>query len=224
MTRDVATIIVTAEHVLRCKLDTGGQRVLEIINDSNHEFLEIHEVEVLRKNRNVRGQVLSHATVRKSHVGLVLRTETTHEAPGKRRNTWIAKMEHKACVVVLGYDVIGTCHLRGVSDARYLLQHELGLFFPLTQAAAVYGGGAEFSVKVPLAMVNRELVTLLHIERKAANTREAIQTVGSLPNQTTEEPLAEFYGSGIDRNVACPQLPRSDGFGDRGRAGRAGGP
>jgi hypothetical protein len=70
----------------------------------------------------------------------------------------------------------------------------------MTHAAVVYGGSGEFNVELPLAMVNRDLVTLLHIEHEATRPRERAQTARSLIDQTTKDLLGEFYGSAVRRS------------------------
>jgi len=161
----ISTILATDQHLIKGYVPTQGERLLDILNGQATGFLHLEDVEIHRRYGKSHARKLSHAVLRKASIALALRTDDTHEAPQKRANTLMLRSTHSAFVVVSGYDVAGTVHLRGNADGVNALTLDFARFFPVSNAVVTYGGDERARITAKVAIANRDFVSLLHIEK-----------------------------------------------------------
>jgi hypothetical protein len=180
---------VTQEHLFKGTFSTDGQRLLDSLNDATTNFITMEDVEVFRASHNVRAAKLSTASVRKEHIGIVLVTSGRHEAPERQVNHRRDKQQFSAFLTCFGYDVKGTVHLRGYADPVNALSLDFEPFFPVTQAVVSHGGNAGLQVKVPVAMINRDAVSLFHLDFAMLSERDVVDSIRELmPIERQAEP------------------------------------
>jgi len=181
--------VVTAEHFFRGVVRTHGQRLLDTLNDPTTDFLAMDDVEVFRACQNVRAAQLPTAAVRKDHIGMVLVTTRRHEAPEKQANARREKRRFPAMLACLGYDIEGTVHLRGFADPVNALSHDFHDFFPVTEALVTHGGNRKLQLRVPVAMIKRDAVSMFHLALDAPSERDVLASIRELvPDQLASDP------------------------------------
>lgn len=171
---------VTEEHFFKGTFSTHGQRLLDSLNDTTTDFVIMKDVEVYRASYNVRAVELPTAAVRKEHIGMVLVTSRRHEAPEKQANHRRDKQHFPAFLTCFGYDVKGTVHLRGYADPVNALTLDFSPFFPVTDAIVTHGGNTGLQVKVPVAMVKRDAVSLFHLDVETLSEQEVVDSIREL--------------------------------------------
>jgi len=187
----ITATAVTQQHFLRGTFSNHGQRLLDSLNDSTTDFITIENVEVFRISHDVRATQLSTVAVRKDHIGMVFLTSERHEAPERQVTHRRDKERFSAFVTCFGYDVKGTVHLRGYADPVNALTRDFEPFFPITDATVTHGGNTDVHVEVPVAMINRDAVSLFHLDVEKLSEQEVVDSIRELvPAQFHTDPLS----------------------------------
>ncbi len=180
---------VTQEHFFKGTFSNHGQRLLDSLNDTTTDFITMEDVEVFRASHNVRAVELPKAAVRKEHVGIVFLNTERHETPERQVNLRRDKENFPAFLTCFGYDVQGTVHLRGYADPVNALTHDFESFFPVTDAIVTHGGNAGLRVRVPVAMINRAVVSLFNLAVETLSEQEVVDSIREImPAQLHAEP------------------------------------
>jgi hypothetical protein len=137
---------------------------LDILNCAGTKYLPVEDVEIHRRYGKSHARQLSHAVLCKASIALALRVENRHETPQKRADTFVARNTHSAFVVVAGYDVAGTVHLKGNADGVNALTLDFEGFFPISDAVVTYGADEKQRLTAQVAIANRDFVSLLHVD------------------------------------------------------------
>ena len=159
----VNTILATHEHLLTAKVATHGQRLLEVLADTNTDFLAVQDVRVFRRRGDTCMATLSEAVIRKANIAFVLPSGSKHEAPEKRSRSYVAKKKYGAFLVVLGYEVRGEIHLKELDDPKVLLCQEFRSFFPVPRGNVSFAGTRCGDRESQVVLVNRDLVSLFEV-------------------------------------------------------------
>lgn len=183
---------VTQEHFFKGTFSTHGLRLLDSLNDVTSDFVTLENVEIFRASYNVRAAELAKAAVWKEHISMVLVTSRRHEAPGKQATHRRDKQHYLAFLTCYGFDVQGTVHLRGHPDPVNALSNELGTFFPVTDATVTHGGNTGLQVKVPVAMVKRDAVSLFHLHIEKLSEQDVLSSIREL---MPADPHAETHST-----------------------------
>ncbi len=173
----VSTTLVTDQHVIRGYVPAQGERLLEILNSQGTGFVHLEDAEIHRRCGDSHAHTIPRAVLRKASIALALRTDDTHEAPQKRADTLVSRNTHSAFVVVGGYDVAGTVHLRGHADGVNILTLDFARFFPISDAVVTYGGDQRQPIAAKVAIVNRDFVSLFHVEDGVMSKDDLSQAV-----------------------------------------------
>jgi hypothetical protein len=163
--RRAAVILITYEHRFIGRVPTGGQRLLDILNDRSTDYVHVHDVEVFRNtDPETCIATFPEAVVRKADLSLVLITGEKHEAPEKRLYGFVPKKLYHVFLTVPGYEVQGRLHLALSSpEPVTVLARETGDFFPVTQATVSQVGGAGGSLQVPVIIINKASIALFYV-------------------------------------------------------------
>lgn len=160
---ELPTILVTEEHLLSAGVTTHGQRLLDVLNDSNTDFLPVGNVEVLRRRCGTCVGTLPQAVIRKEHIALAIPAGDGHEAPAKRARTFQSKKRYAAFLLVLGYEVRGEVSLKGPDDPKIALCHEFRNFFPVPHGQVSFAGTRHAEQESQVVIVNKDFVSLFQI-------------------------------------------------------------
>lgn len=163
-------ILVTNEHLLSVKIETRGQRLLDVLSDSRTNFLCVNEAQVFRRRCTTHVATLPQAIIRKSNVALAIPAGDKHEAPAKRSRSFVPKRRYAAFLVVLGYEVRGELALTRTDDPVAALCHELGRFFPIPSGTVAFAGTRCEEQIAQAILVNSAHVSLLRLGEPAADS------------------------------------------------------
>jgi len=163
LSEEVNTILATHEHLLTAKVATHGQRLLDVLTDSNTDFLAVHDVKVFRRRGDTCIETLSEAVIRKDNIALVLPSSSKHEAPSKRSRSFVAKRTFSTFLVAIGYEVRGEIQLKTIDDPKVLLCQEFRNFFPVPNGTVSFAGTSCGNRGSQVVLVNRDLVSVFEV-------------------------------------------------------------
>ena len=165
---EITAIFVTHEHFLTASLPNRGLRLSDAMNDTSSDYLCVRDVRVFRRNSDQRVESLDEAVIRKSNVGLAILTDAEHENPDRLMTSFVAKGEHHAFLMVLGYEVWGELHLQTQGDPVSILMREVRKFVPVAPARLSHSGRSlDDTVEFPTVLVNRDFISLIKVEKQA---------------------------------------------------------
>ncbi len=160
---EMALVLYVGGHRLEASMKNSGYRLLDILNDSMSEFLELYDVRVAADGAEL-GSSLSHAVVAKARITLAAVLGDRHEAEERRRFSAIDKSRHTALAIVDGFEIRGEMHLEGAPDAERALSGELDTFFAITDATLFHPSSGHRE-EAQVVMPNKADLAFLHIER-----------------------------------------------------------
>ena len=160
---DPTFILVTDEHLLNVKVSLDGRRLLDVLIDPNTSFLSVSNVRAFRKSCGTLVAELPEAIVKKSNIALAIPIGDRHEAPGKRRDSYVNKKRYSVCLIVSGHDVRGELALRGTNDPKTALYRELHSFFPVPYGSVALTSAGDSRQSAQVVIVNRDHVSLFHL-------------------------------------------------------------
>ncbi len=164
-TKSTRIMVAVSDHWLLGSLPLKDSRIREELNDSNTDFVQLHDVEVHAYAKLECVAKLSTMVVPKCKLEFIVVPSDTHEAPEKCWNNWTAKAAFSAFAIVSKYLIQGTLHVPVTAlDAQRALMHQDGKFFPLTQVSLGYGGQGVQQLSVPLLLVNKDFVTCFEVD------------------------------------------------------------
>ncbi len=163
-TKSTRIMAAVSDHWLLGSLSLKDSRIREELNDSNTDFVKLHDVEVHAYAKLECVAKLSTMVVPKCKLEFIVAPSDTHEAPEKCWNNWTAKATFSAFAIVSKYLIQGTLHVptTALDPQRALIQQD-GKFFALTQVSLGYGGRGVQQLSVPLLLVNKDFVTCFEV-------------------------------------------------------------
>jgi hypothetical protein len=182
---ELPTILVTEEHFVSARVPTRDQRLLDVLNDSNTDFLRVRDAQLFRRGSGASVTALPNAVIRKANIGLAIPASDEHEAPQKRYRNFVSKKEHGAFLIVFGYEVRGQLFLRGTDDPVVGLCHELGNFFAVPHGAVSFAGSECDRQESQVVLVNKDHVSVLQIGQQAAQDANLSEGIAGLVDQPT---------------------------------------
>ena len=165
LSQGVRTLFITGEQVFQAAVATGGRRLLDLLNDGLTDYVQARDAQVFH-DLDMATTVASFpsACVRKEALSLVILPEEGHEAPEKRFFGYVQKLPQRVFVAVPGYEVEGRLHLLRAGEAVTVLTHDLGEFFPVTQAQLRHTRAPFEVLDVPVVMIHKSTVALFCLE------------------------------------------------------------
>lgn len=157
--------LLTASHRFHGEMNTGGQRLQEVLNNPLTDFAQLENVQIYTlANQTEMLYTEKRATIQKSQLQLVIIGEQKHEAPEKRQNYRIQKSFYEVFCVAGSYEVTGLIHLpRYTHDTIAILVREMKIFFPLTEATVTYDVKSRSAFNTSVALVNKAALSLFQI-------------------------------------------------------------
>jgi hypothetical protein len=173
------------------KLLSHGERIQDILRDTNSSFITLSDVQICRPAEGEWCRAtLHHVIVLRHEIEFVTVPPGRHEAPIKRYNNYeVRKTIH--CVFTLGqYCIQGDVHVPVVhDDVAYTFLSQLGSFFPITNACLSTTGIEQLTV--PVLFANKQHVSCFSLGPLVVNDE--------LANEPTSKSAAEGIEMGIDR-------------------------
>ena len=167
VTGGTSVMMITHQHRLNCILQTGGQRLKEILNERTTEYLRIIDVQVFHSiDADECVANLPDALISKSSICLVIIPTEKHEAPEQRMLKRIKKNLYDTFLSVLSFEIQGTIHSIDPPHSPQLtdyLVHDLKTFFPITNATISQVNSSAKPLKVPVVIVNKTYVGIFSI-------------------------------------------------------------
>ena len=164
----VSILVVSGLHSFFGEVENRGLRVLDVLNDVSTGFLQLHDVTVIRGFHGERIKRIQDAMIPKSAIDFVLLESETHEAPMRRRHSFVEKRAQRALVLMADFEIRGTFMLKGPVDSMVALGRDSSPFFPITSANVKRLVSTGESVKAGVVMINNSKVSLLHLEQEPA--------------------------------------------------------
>ena len=163
--KGTSVTLLTASHRFQGEINTGGQRLQEILNNSLTDYLQLDNAQIYTlANQNEMLHAEKRATVHKVQIQLAVIGEQKHEAPEKRQNYRVQKSFYEVFCVAGNYEIMGLLHLpRYTVDTIAILARELKAFFPLTEAAVTYDVRDRSSLNASVVLVNKAALSLFQI-------------------------------------------------------------
>lgn len=166
---ELKTILVTHEHLLTAEVLLHGQRLQDVLNNRNSDFLRVTNVQIVERHSARPVAQVPSAAIRKAEIGLAIPASPTHEAQDKRLACFVQKDEYPAVLLVMGYLVRGRLQLRETDDPVVALCRELSNFFALPHASVALPGLPD-EIRTRVVLVNNRYVSLLHLARPVPET------------------------------------------------------
>lgn len=163
--KGTAVTLLTASHRFQGEINTGGQRLQEILNNSLTDYLQLENAQIYTlANQDEMLHAEKRATVHKSQLQLAVIGAQKHEAPEKRQNYRVQKSFYEVFCVAGSYEITGLLHLpRYTVDTIAILARDLKVFFPLTEAMVTYDVRTRSSLTASVVLVNKSALSLFQI-------------------------------------------------------------
>lgn len=169
---ELKTILVTHEHLLTAEVLLHDQRLQDVLNNRNSDFLRVSNVQIVERYGARPVANVPSAAIRKAEIGLAIPANPTHEAQEKRLTRFVQKNEFPAVLLVMGYLLRGRLQLRETDDPVVALCRELSEFFALPHASVALPGLSD-EIRTRVVLVNSRYVSLLHLARPVAEEQLA---------------------------------------------------
>jgi hypothetical protein len=159
----VPAIVMCDEHLIAGEVQTGGKRLLEVLNDPMTDWLYVYDAHLARRATMAESiESLHQIAIRKSDLKLALLGGNKHESPEVRRFAFVDKKMYLAVALVAGYEVRGRMHVKGSPELDRVLA-EMGAFVPLTDAAISCCGMTGEKLEASVVLVNKSAISALHV-------------------------------------------------------------
>ena len=163
--KGIAVTLLTAAHRFQGEINTGGQRLQEVLNNSLTDFVHLENAQIYTlANQTEMLYAEKRATIQKSQLQLIVIGEQKHEAPEKRQNYRVPKSFHEVFCVTGSYEISGFLHLpRYTQDTIAILVREMKMFFPLTESIVTYDVRSRSNLSASVVLVNKTAISLFQI-------------------------------------------------------------
>lgn len=171
-------VLVTDEHLLVGTVPIKEQRISDILNDAQTDYVHAHNVRVFRRSDNQCVCLLRECVIPKLELGMVLILDREHEARQKRFNNFVGKQADAVYLIVAGYEVRGRLHLKGSTDPVSYLAQQTQHFFPVTDATVSRVVCDAEVLETSVAIINKRAVSLFCLgEASLAELRDLDQVL-----------------------------------------------
>ena len=164
--QEIEVFVATEQHLVLGRVQTSGNRLQEVLNDSSTSFLRLKNASVFR-GATTPVRAASVLTIAKQQIAFATITGDRYEAPGKRAYAYADKKHCNCFVIVQGFELEGTMNLKGAIDPIFALRSELAEFFPIADPK-IGNLGAQQPAPATVALVNKSMVSVIEISLPAA--------------------------------------------------------
>ena len=154
-------MMMTASHRILGQMNTGGERLQDILNNKLHASIQLYDAQVFRQTEAVCEPThFPELTVSKLLLNLVLFQEDKYEAPTKRLYGFVSKNRYNTFLTVNGYEVQGHIHFTSPPKPEIFLTDTITSFVPVTQATVTCTQEAPQSWSTSVVFVRRHAIAL----------------------------------------------------------------
>jgi hypothetical protein len=164
--QEIEVFVATAQHLMLGRVQTSGNRLQEVLNDSSTDFLRLKNASVFR-GATTQVRAAGNLTIAKQQIAFATITGDRYEAPQKRAYAFADKKHCNCFIVVLGFELEGTINLKGAIDPVVALRSELPEFFPIAEPK-IGNLGVQQPVPATVVLVNKAMVSVIEISSPAA--------------------------------------------------------
>jgi hypothetical protein len=159
----ITMMLMTDSHRILGQMNTGGERLQDMLNNKLNTCIHIYDAQVLRQIESGCAPVhFPELTVSKLLLNLVLLQEDKHEAPTKRLYGFVSKNHYDTFLTVSGYEVRGHIHFTSLPKPEIFLTDTITSFVPVTQATVTCTQETTQSWSTSVVFVRRHGIALFH--------------------------------------------------------------
>lgn len=170
--RNDEVIAVVSDHWLRGRMATIGQRVLDVLNEGNTDFLRLEVAQVFSTaDLKTPITVLDEVMIPKDKLGVVFipAVDQAVNRPESELRHYHAKIQTRptaSFALICGHAIQGNIHLKGrLTDPIFTLNHALTRFFAMTQASVSLPAGG--SMPASVAIANKQFIDCFYLGEDA---------------------------------------------------------
>ena len=157
-------IAVVSDHWLRGSMATTGQRVLDVLNEGNTDYLRLANARVFATaDLKTPIATLGEVMIPKEKLGVVfIPASNRSDGDLKRHYSKVQTRRTAGFALVCGHAIQGNIHLKcRLNDPIYAMKHALARFFPMTQVNVSMPNGT--SMRIAVAIANKQFVDCFHL-------------------------------------------------------------
>lgn len=162
----VAALFIVGRHSFAGGLDHHYLRVLDVLNDASAALLRLYGVAAFRGLHGKPISEFDEIVVPKAAIDCVILADERHEAPMRRQFALVEKRPHPMFVLLTEYEIRGTVMLDRYLDPAMFFNSNASCFFPIVSAGVSSVDGHGPPLEAAVAFVNRERVSLLHVDKR----------------------------------------------------------
>ncbi len=171
--KKIPAILMIDEHLIVGEVETSGRRLLEVLNDTLTDWLQVFGAHVARRTDKAHAvSTLDELMVRKADVRIAVPGGATHESPEKRRFAYVEKKQFPTFAIIDGYEIRGAMHLKAKREMHQLLV-DMASFVPLTEATISHVGPLDEKLDAEVAIINKTFLRALHVKDALGSTLAA---------------------------------------------------
>lgn len=158
--KHTVAILFLSDYGLRCTIPTGGNRLLDALNDPSSDYLEVSRARFFQRDDFQTVIDVSSTLVVKSAIQLVV----IDEADEDDRKLFYATLERKTYEAVISLPttiVEGTLHVKSARDPQAFLSIEAAGFFPVTNAKIHQLTSSADKLESRVALIRTKTITSL---------------------------------------------------------------
>lgn len=153
--------VYTFDHIIRGNLNSPDERMSDILNIKNESAILLEDVLVTRLPNLNDIPPIKFLEVRIEKRSILFACPMQHDITQKSMYRKAARLPYDVCVLVPGFEIIGTIHLTEKFDTRRVLVAHPNDFIPLTNAMARYVAYPALTVLNNPIVFNKNLVSFI---------------------------------------------------------------
>jgi hypothetical protein len=153
--------VYTYDHIIRGNLNSPDERLSDILNLKNESAILLEDVLVTRLPNLNDIPPIKFLDARIEKRSILFACPTQRDITQKSMYRKTARLPSDVCVLIPGFEIIGTIHLTEKFDTRRVLVAHPNDFIPLTNAMARYVPYPALTVLNSPIVFNKNLVSFI---------------------------------------------------------------
>jgi hypothetical protein len=153
--------VYTSDHIIRGNLNSPDERLSDILNIKNESAILLEDVLVTRLPNLNDIPPIKFLEARIEKRSILFACPEQRDITQKSMYRKAARLPYDVCVLVPGFEIIGTVHLTEKFDTRRVLVAHPDDFIPLTNAMARYVAYPALTVINSPIVFNKTLATFI---------------------------------------------------------------
>ena len=178
----VPAALFTNGHILVCRISTRGNRLLDLLNNSSSEFLQLEDVQTYRVTCRSHVASFPDGVIRKSRLLLAILTDNRCKDSTRRNYAQTVKDQYAGFITIGDLEIRGKLHLGRHPDVATFLLHATGNFFPVTEANVSCVDNEDEESK-PVVLINKNFVDFIQISPDKPRSDDLLLAIHGLINE-----------------------------------------